>query len=339
MATNNTQATNVTQPINVLDNAYPNVDINYGPYNSRETAVSTLVANEAVRRGLTVGIISNGTITEYWFKSEITGSETEEQLLAKLVQKQAEQGTTNYNDLENKPQIGDTVLTSSTTLLQIGAASADTLSSHTSNAKIHTPITYNGTTTAVTGIKLEGDKLTFTVGSNSYSFRLTEWHDVADFYVLYADMRRTNGVLQVNINGSYKDLTLLTTEELFGLSVNQYGYTVLDNANKIEVAFRDLGTLKMDYHIDSTTLNSSITAIMVLYRTSGSKSPSLDFVAADTVFSGGYLYKSGEPNKLTEDITRSNVPIGESKYTLIGYFQGNGDSLSGNTNIGINFNN
>lgn len=51
-------------------NPYPNIDYKYGPYNSIIEVIAKL--NKSVRSiGLTVGVINDGIIEEYWFKSGI----------------------------------------------------------------------------------------------------------------------------------------------------------------------------------------------------------------------------------------------------------------------------
>lgn len=76
---------------NAVDSSYkpyPNLDSKYGPYTSTSAALTALTST--VRAiGLTVGIITNSTIVEYWFKSGITDSD--------LVQKIASTSSSGYN--------------------------------------------------------------------------------------------------------------------------------------------------------------------------------------------------------------------------------------------------
>lgn len=60
---------NLANRINVV-NKYSNVDLNYGPYNSVEEAIDNIP--EGVRDiGLTVGVLVNGYVVEYWWKSGV----------------------------------------------------------------------------------------------------------------------------------------------------------------------------------------------------------------------------------------------------------------------------
>ena len=56
-----------------LNEAVANIDAKYGPYSSKEEAYSTLGVNDmdVLCEGLTVGIIENGRIVEYWFQGGI----------------------------------------------------------------------------------------------------------------------------------------------------------------------------------------------------------------------------------------------------------------------------
>lgn len=49
---------------------YPNIDDKYGPYSSTEEALTAIPKNSRAM-GLTVGIIANGIITEYWFQGGV----------------------------------------------------------------------------------------------------------------------------------------------------------------------------------------------------------------------------------------------------------------------------
>ena len=50
--------------------SYPNIDEKYGPYNSTALALAALPKSGRAM-GLTVGIVANGIITEYWFQGGI----------------------------------------------------------------------------------------------------------------------------------------------------------------------------------------------------------------------------------------------------------------------------
>lgn len=54
-------------------NPLPNVDAKYGPWNSNTEAI-TNIPRESRAKGLTVGIIENGKIVEYWWESSIENS-------------------------------------------------------------------------------------------------------------------------------------------------------------------------------------------------------------------------------------------------------------------------
>lgn len=54
-------------------NLYPNLDAKYGPYESIEIALTNVPKSQRAI-GLTIGIKSNNSITEYWFKSSIEDS-------------------------------------------------------------------------------------------------------------------------------------------------------------------------------------------------------------------------------------------------------------------------
>lgn len=69
----------VTQRINsnavdINFNPYPNLDYKYGPYTSINEAL--MILKKQVRSiGLTIGIIEDGVIQEYWFKQGINDSD------------------------------------------------------------------------------------------------------------------------------------------------------------------------------------------------------------------------------------------------------------------------
>ena len=335
MAQTKQQATNITERINVLY-PVPNVDINYGPYESVLEAYTTLYNNEAIAIGLTVGIQESGsnTIQEYWFN----GGTTEEHLVKKL----AEEGITSYNDLDDKPSINNQTLVAGTSLTDIGAASASTLSSHTSNEKIHTPITYNGTTTAVTGIKLEGEKLTFTVGANEYSFRLTEWHDVADFYILFAKISYSNGAYYANINGTDVAYDSLTSEQLLSMAVlengnpDQYGYTVKSAGDKETLTLHDNTAVSCDYIIRSANMPQHKNAVLVMYRTSGISLPSLNkFVWTGSLDNGYYYNSDTSVDQLKTYLQKSDIVTEFGRYGIKAWYSQTVESFD--LDFGINF--
>ena len=60
----------ITQPLNIISRAYANLDAKYGPYNSIENALENIPMSLRVQ-GLTVGIIIDNEIKEYWFSKGI----------------------------------------------------------------------------------------------------------------------------------------------------------------------------------------------------------------------------------------------------------------------------
>ena len=69
---------NISQPIvnNAVDENYdalPNIDAIYGPYPNLNAAITTITASKRAK-GLTVGIMTDNGIEEYWFKNGITNS-------------------------------------------------------------------------------------------------------------------------------------------------------------------------------------------------------------------------------------------------------------------------
>ena len=60
----------ITQPLNIVSRAYANLDAKYGPYNSIENALENIPMSLRVQ-GLTVGIIIDNEIKEYWWKNGI----------------------------------------------------------------------------------------------------------------------------------------------------------------------------------------------------------------------------------------------------------------------------
>lgn len=337
MAQNNTneQATNITARINVMA-PVPNIDINYGPYDSVDAAFETLTSYGAIAKGLTVGVNTESGIQEYWFKNGVTKND--------LVEKLADQGVTDYNDLENKPKIGNKVLDNQTTLSDIGAASETALTTHTGNSNIHVssaqktqlsnlPTSMKYGNTAISTFTIDGEKLTIHVGNSDYSFRLTEWHDIADFYVLYGEVSYSNGAYQIKIDGTNKPFANVTANELMTLSDSQYGYPVLSSANKISMEVKNVGTIKCDYTIKDGNFNENATALMIMYRTSGTNLPSLQNAVYTNVLDGAYIYGNGA-NLLNSYLAKSGLVVGEATYSLVTYY--NSQKLEGN-DYGITF--
>lgn len=69
---------NISQPIvnNAVDENYdalPNIDAIYGPYPNLNAAITTIMASKRAK-GLTVGIMTDTGIEEYWFKNGITNA-------------------------------------------------------------------------------------------------------------------------------------------------------------------------------------------------------------------------------------------------------------------------
>jgi hypothetical protein len=275
----NINATNITARINVIE-PVPNVDINYGPYDNTEIAQQTLdqygVWDENAI-GLTVGVWKDSThkkVEEYQLIKNNSGN-------LELTLKQAEvtPGITDYSALTGKPSINNHELSSgNNTLASIGAASASALSSHTSDSKIHVPMTYGGTTTAITGFKIEGEKMTITVGSSEYSFRLTEWRDIPDYYVLFGnpvfDDAQNDYVIQ--IDGVSKTMAQITGDDILSLASSteeRNGYVITSTKQKFPT--NNYGTLNCDYTTEITEIKN---AMFILFRKSNNTFNSLKTV-------------------------------------------------------------
>lgn len=282
----NINATNITARINVIE-PVPNVDINYGPYDSLLIAQQTLnqygVWDEKAI-GLTVGIWENNThkkVKDYQLVKNNSGD-----LELTLKQSEVTPGTTDYSVLTGKPSINSHELESgNNTLEEIGAASATDLSTHTNNSKIHVPMTYGGTT-AITGFKIEGEKMTITVGSSQYSFRLTEWHDIADFYVLFGQMAYSSGSWKIKIGNEFKEFNTVTSDEIITLKDNEFGYVV--SSNKQELNVTGVGIVQCDYIKEE--LPDGTNTLLILYRTTGGTPPTLRSVVSTNPYSGEYQY-------------------------------------------------
>lgn len=67
----------ITKQLRIISGAYSNIDANYGPYESIQEALDNIP--KALRKqGLTIGILTDGIIVEYWFK---TGIESEDLII------------------------------------------------------------------------------------------------------------------------------------------------------------------------------------------------------------------------------------------------------------------
>lgn len=60
----------ITQPLNIVKDAYANIDAKYGPYDTTEDALADIPISLR-KEGLTVGILRNKDIIEYWFDGGI----------------------------------------------------------------------------------------------------------------------------------------------------------------------------------------------------------------------------------------------------------------------------
>lgn len=60
----------ITQPLNIVKDAYSNIDVRYGPYNNIEDAL-TAIPISLRKEGLTVGILKLGNVIEHWFNGGI----------------------------------------------------------------------------------------------------------------------------------------------------------------------------------------------------------------------------------------------------------------------------
>ena len=81
---------------------YSNVDYNYGPYNTVEDAVFA-IPSVIREKGLTVGVLLDGNVIEYWWKSGIQDSD--------LVIKSSNAGTIPiYENVDDVPPTGDTTI-------------------------------------------------------------------------------------------------------------------------------------------------------------------------------------------------------------------------------------
>lgn len=60
----------ITQQLNIVKDAYSNIDAKYGPYDNIEDALAAIPISLR-KEGLTVGILVNHNIIEYWFNGGI----------------------------------------------------------------------------------------------------------------------------------------------------------------------------------------------------------------------------------------------------------------------------
>ena len=60
----------ITQQLNIVKKAYSNIDAKYGPYDSIEDALAAIPISLR-KEGLTVGVIIDNEIKEYWFNKGI----------------------------------------------------------------------------------------------------------------------------------------------------------------------------------------------------------------------------------------------------------------------------
>ena len=88
----------ITNSLNIVRGAHSNIDAKYGPYNSIVEALAAIPSSFR-KRGLTVGILNEGVVNEYWFKAGITDSD--------LILKIGEGGTVDLSEVFR--QIADKV--------------------------------------------------------------------------------------------------------------------------------------------------------------------------------------------------------------------------------------
>lgn len=312
MAQRNEQATNITARINTLE-AVPNIDINYGPYTSVHEAYTTLSANEAIAQGLTVGIqeTTNSPITEYWFKNGITEAD--------LVMKSSGEGVTSYNNLEDKPSIDSNVLSGNMTFKSIGGTSIRWYDEQTPQV--------------VDRILLNGNKLTFYVNDTEYSFALSTWYEVSDFYVMFGNITEISTNVYDIGNGicdgksvPYEDVNV---NYMLSLAVDEHGYKDTEGnmmkARDQKESFNVGGyRIPCDYVIDTSIarLRECCNSIFVMYNTSSGSSVTLDKIAWYKINdeTSGYLYDvSNGIDILNNSLMKENLMIEDNLYTLVGY--------------------
>lgn len=83
--------------VNTEFKPYPNIDVKYGPYNSVESANNAIPQLER-SIGLTVGIINNFIITEYWYSGGINNEH-----LVKKIPEQSNNGGGDTTIINNLP--------------------------------------------------------------------------------------------------------------------------------------------------------------------------------------------------------------------------------------------
>lgn len=74
----------ITQPLNIIKDAYANIDAKYGPYDTVEDALIAIPISLR-KEGLTVGILINGVVTEYWFKNGTSDNDLIEKVLSGMI--------------------------------------------------------------------------------------------------------------------------------------------------------------------------------------------------------------------------------------------------------------
>ena len=342
----NVTVTNITAPINVMS-AVPNVDHKYGPYeeytadtehNPAYNAYLELERTDSVAVGLTVGITTESGIVEYWFKNGTTEHD--------LIPKVPEEGVTDYNDLENKPKIGSTTLTSTTTLSDIGAASNVVLSDHTNDPFIHTYMYMRQEShkEIITDMVIEGNKLIVKTKNNTYNYALTTWVDIADFYVLFGNVTYSSfserDTYTIMVNGTPIPFNEVTAQQFLTLADDPNGHMIREAGDKIDMTLTRIGHIKCDCVISNGTYPNDTTALMVMGRSSiMGEIPrvrnQLQTIAYSNELDGGYYYsQTGDINRLNSHLERTSLEINGVNYTIRAYFDARG--LSGN-DFGINF--
>jgi hypothetical protein len=311
----NELATNITARINVME-PVPNVDINYGPYENTEIAQQTLYQHgvwDENAIGLTVGVWKDSThkeVEEY----QLIKNDSES---LELIVKQAEvtPGATDYGSLTGKPSINNHELSSgNNTLASIGAASASALSTHTGDSKIHVPMTYGGTTTPITGFKIEGEKMTITVGNSEYSFRLSEWVDIADFYVIFSNPVISGGVAYLNVNGTNKPFNTVTGDEFLTFVSGQDadGYQVTNN--KQTLSTNNWGDISCDFV--KVLSGTSYKGMSILTRKSGTAIPSMKVVVSAESNASALYFNSGDSYGVPQESAINNFNTGMSNFDV-----------------------
>lgn len=112
---------------------YPQLDKRYGPYENVDTALTTLKSSDRCV-GLTIGIKTNNTITEYWFTGGTDDANLVEKCDAVYSKYQADGGTKTKDEFYN-------------TLTQIvDTATYVVLHSNVDDVKVEVTVSKTGTT-------------------------------------------------------------------------------------------------------------------------------------------------------------------------------------------------